>query len=457
MVGQYKELRSSYEQKMARIEELDEIIKSKNTLENPDEIIAEELQNEGTDGEHNIRTARAIKELAENGKTDNKDAKRIWPKIRRRIMRSMVVLGVGVAGMGGQVKPKVDWNWNNVVDRTDYALSGVGAKELGSEVRRFAMKIGIYDSKNDEAVVVDADSSRIKEAEEQALKNEKQKVNNEKYKNDNTYTKILSQVPDGFNKGNKLAIYVNQYFNDDGFTYVPGATKKNSHAGDVYEGVQAVAHFMIMDDVNADLTNKTRFEDLQHAAQVFHNRIGHGVDEGEYVPVFQMKDDGKVLVRYKIAKDLHEGDLAITRLLQYKYSDINWDSDIPGTNYGFQSSIHMLAKNDGGASLSYLFTNAGKDAYSRFSGATVVFLFKDKFGNLIVRERSGSINQIKNEGLAISKEFGVPLDQITMGSYDAGSYTGKPLAKNGKIAFNQYSDYNYIHPNSASSLMIPEK
>ena len=106
---------------------------------------------------------------------------------------------------------------------------------------------------------------------------------------------------------------------------------------------------------------------------------------------------------------------------------------------GFDISVKEVKKTNGqGTNL--LFKD--RKAYSRFSGGSVTFLFKDKEGNTIARDFAGTLNQIENEGLNIKKEFGLKSNELTLGYHDVGSFSAKPKAKNNILSSEQWQGYN---------------
>ena len=315
---------------------------------------------------------------------------------------------------------------------------------------RFLVKKGLYDySKNEETISI----SEIKEAPKEI----KESSSDSAYEQAVTYTEVIGKVKDSHYRARKnvsdsLLLIRNQFLNKNGFTYVSGPVKSNINGNEKIKGVEGVAHFMILDTRGgADLTKKTDRAKLIEESNKFKEEIKKR-NPNAFVPVFEILPENNVNVKYKKAKDLTSKDIAITRLSQWKFGDIDFNGR--NENNGISGASDLTTKN-GSRVGSLLVTSKGKDAYSRFSGGSVVFIFSDSKGNEIIRDFTGSINAIEREGNGIAESFGISKDDITIASYDAGSYTAKPSAKDGVIETDQYKGYNILHPNSAGSLMIP--
>jgi hypothetical protein len=387
------------------------------------------------------------KEFVENTKSKFKNAvSKVVKYIRKGLIALAIAASTGVS-FGGIELMSTGYANNSI----EFAISILPTNVQETAVRGM-VKLGLYDVNKNEQLV---NNSELQDAPSVSVNPE-----DVKYKADNTFTQVVGKVKDSHaraTKGSELIMIRNQFFNENGFNYIPGSIKSRSKSSDVYNNALGVAHFMILDDQGVDLTNKTTDQELSVQSDLFKKqRVGRDISLNDYVPVFKKNSDGSVNVSYKKASDLKQGDITITKLNQYKLSDIDFNSKADGRNFGFKSGTVFGLKTKGGKDVpSLLFTSAGKDAYSRFSGGSAVFIFKDKKGNLIVRDFSGSINMIQKEGSSISEKYGVPANEITIGFYDAGSYTGKPAAKNGVVSYSQYSGYNTLHPNSGGALIIP--
>ncbi len=432
--------KSSHEEEITAVKE---IIPTQTPTPNQVRII-KELEKENFETHPNKKN----KEV----KTDDK-----FETLKKKIRRGLLYLGI-TAGIGSSVAVKIkdgdlSYSLNNAIENTTSILSD----DLQQTAIRGLTKYGLYDPTQYEAIV---DSETIPEAHTSQNKDMLKK----EYQEDNTYFEVIKKVKDSHHKARKghsdsLLMVRNQFFNDLGFTYIAGATKANMEEGQKYKNVEGVAHFMILDDYGCDVSEKMSDEYIKECSARFKkDRIGKDVSMNDYVPVFERLGDGKVRVHYTIAKNLKETDITITRLHQYKFSKIDWNANADVKSFGFsKGGIHGLALDDGTPLPNFLYTQAGKDAYSRFSGASVVFIFTDSGGNTIIRDFTGSINMIKKEGQSILKSFNIKPEDLTMGVYDAGSYTAKPASLNGILDTKQYTGYNDLHSNSGGSLIYPVK
>jgi len=449
--------------------ELGKLSKEKITLDHHFEIaIVEEMTNKKRDNIDNITKEEIVQELETEPITQEQiKHEKIKPKneakekILRKIRKGLLYLGI-TAGVGSAVAPikikdgEFGYNLNNAIENTTSVLSD----DLQQTALRGLAKYGYYNPIKYEEVV---DITKIKEARQKEIT--MQEMLKKEYQSENTFFEVVGKVRDSHYKARKgvrdsLLMVRNQFFNENGFVYVAGTIKDKMQEGQKYKNVEGVAHFMILDDYGCDVSENTPDEYIEKCSARFKKeRIGYDIDLSDYVPVFTKLDDGKVRVQYKIASELVESDITITRLHQYKFSNINWDGKINAEKFGFskESGIYGITSFDGTPLPNFLYTEAGKNAYSRFSGASVVFIFKDSNGNAIVRDFTGSLSMVQKEGVAIMKTYGVNSKELTMGVYDAGSYTAKPSAVNGVLDTKQYTGYNTLHPNSAGSLIYPKQ
>ena len=70
-------------------------------------------------------------------------------------------------------------------------------------------------------------------------------------------------------------------------------------------------------------------------------------------------------------------------------------------------------------------------------------------------EAQAQVLYVKAEGENIMKTFGVEPEDLTLGAFDAGSFSAKPKAKDGALNTAQWEGFNKIHPNAGSALVIP--
>ena len=389
------------------------------------------------------------KDFIENSKSKfSKAVSKVVKYMRKGLIALAIAASTGVSFAG--IELASTGYANNAIE---LAISPLPSNVQETAVRGL-VKLGLYDVNKNEEVV---DNEGLQDAPTVSINPE-----DVKYKAQNTFTQVVGKVKDNHAKavkGSELIMIRNQFFNDNGFDYIPGSIKSRSKSGDKYENVIGVAHFMILDDQGVDLTNKTSDKELEMQSSLFKKqRIGRDIKSTDFVPVFKKNSDGSVNLKYKKASEVSKNDITITKLNQYKLSEIDFDSKADGRNFGFMSGTVFGLKTKSGKDVpSLLFTTAGKDAYSRFSGGSAVFIFNDNKGNLIVRDFSGSINMIKKEGENIAKQYGLSPNDITIGFFDAGSYTGKPAAKKGVVVYDQYSGYNTLHPNSGGALIIPSE
>ena len=230
--------------------------------------------------------------------------------------------------------------------------------------------------------------------------------------------------------------------------------------------MEAVAHNFIMDErPGVDPKKPGNFKDiytlvktkdnsgLNSQSDWYKSKDFKSIAENHYVPVFKIKEDGKLNVTYKTKKDVKEDEAVITKLVQYKYKDIDWNKKIP---YVYKNTSSLATKK-GTPIPQLVFSNTGgKDSYSRISGASPVILFEDNSGNLIARDLAGSVNYVKNEVESIAQEYGIDVNNISLAFYDAGGYMAKPSAKEGKLKKTQWSDYHHSNA-SGSGIAIPKQ
>jgi len=426
-----------------------------------DDEVEEAAEENDTVEETKVKIVEKVKEKLKDPQvevTGTNGFKALVNRIFQAIKKAILVIAIlGSTTTVASVAATGDLN--QMVEITTSVLG----QTLQQTAIRGLSKYGVYNyTKTEEVVNEEAIVAAPTVVE---LKAEATKVEKEQYIKDNTYFKELGRIKDSHYKARKgandsLLMIRNQFFNENGFVYVAGPIKSRMEAGEtigedtkggIQGGVKGVAHFMIFDDNGVDLTFKTSDAELEQASKDFkRNRIGKDIDSTDYVPVFK-RDGYRIIVKYKLASEVEESDITITRLHQYKYGELNWQGK---SDIGF-SGAWGITTVDGKTVPNFVKTKAGPKAYSRFSGASAVFIFKDAKSNTIVRDVTGSIARLQTEANDIMKQFGVLPNNLTIGVYDAGSYTAKPLAKDGVLETNQYSGYNDIDPNSAGALIIP--
>lgn len=316
---------------------------------------------------------------------------------------------------------------------SSYAINNYNVNDIESFFERGMVKYGI----------ITPEESKLE------IKNKKINVlntNDKNYENEITFFEKLNQNTDG------IWSYKNQWLNKNGFVYIAGVNNKNYKSGKKQDilNVEGVAHHLIMSEAN-DLTDFTSNEDLKKASEQI---LLLGKDN-EYVPVIIRLGDNKIKMQYKTYKEarqnISENSFTPIRLRQTTVDDLDFNKTIKAE--GFNRNLKSITQKSTNRSFnSLVFTD--KDSYGKFSGGAVVLLFKDKKNNLIVREYSGSINGIINEINIVKQQFQIEDKDITLGVYDAGSYTGKVGAKNGILSPKQWSGYN-LNDYAGSSLSIP--
>ena len=265
-----------------------------------------------------------------------------------------------------------------------------------------------------------------------------------------------------------LFSYIRQSSNKDSLDYFTGPAKityekqKNKKPFE-RTNVEGIGHHLIM-SVAEDLTDFTKADKLQQASKQVYSAIRND----EYVPIIRKHGDEKIKMTYRKKSDLDkEVDLnsefmygepnvySPIRLRQWKFSDLDFDNLGRGEK-GFTSAKGVYDKKNK-IHINSLVTSGSKDSYGEYSGGSAVFIFKDKKGKEIVREVTGSLNMIRNEGNKIADEFDLDKNDITIGVYDAGSVNYKRASDNN---FKMKPERVYMHRTpgtmAGSSLIIPK-
>ena len=252
--------------------------------------------------------------------------------------------------------------------------------------------------------------------------------------------KVIKAIDKGYSNG-PLYTYRNQWDNSVGFVYKTAPTKQHRRYSDEYTDVKGVAHFLL----DASVDPKNPYSHKNNIAYIKKAKANN-----DWIPTFTKYSDDMVLLKYKKPADILETDIVNTPLRQLKFSDINFKSN--QTPRGFKKTVQEVTTKDGDGTY-LLFKN--KDAISRFSGGSVVFIFEDEYGNAIVRDFAGSINAIQSEGNSITKQYNLEPGELTIGYHDVGSFSAKPKAnKNNVLKASQWSDYN-DNGFTGGALLIP--
>jgi len=259
--------------------------------------------------------------------------------------------------------------------------------------------------------------------------------------------KELYTVPDVNRAKDSLVAFTNTFDNDQGARYMIGHKAKevtDAGAQKTFNNARAVAHFLRDSDIlpNQKITPKE-----------------WGISKG-----FKFKTTSPGNIKYLKNKELtpekskdysKEGwELDFTVSNQHKFSDIAWDKEGTSTGYAAKSKWVPL-KNGKHTYIPY----KNKDGFSRFSGGSVIYLFKDpKSGKSIGVDVSGSVNTIKKAGEDIIKKYGIKPQDLELAYHDMGSYSAKPKAHGDKLDYDQWLDYNqYNRGFSGAPLIIPKE
>lgn len=287
--------------------------------------------------------------------------------------------------------------------------------------------------------------------------------------------KELYTVPDVNRPKDSLVAFTNTFDNDQGARYMIGHKAKevtDAGAQKTFNNAKAVAHFLRDSDIlpGQKITPKewTVAKGYKYKTTSPGKTVSaQGFDDPEkfrtlYKP--NPANDGTYLVKYLKNKELtpekskdysKEGwELDFTVSNQHKFSDIAWDKEGTSTGYAAKSKWVPL-KNGKHTYIPY----KNKDGFSRFSGGSVIYLFKDpKSGKSIGVDVSGSVNTIKKAGEDIIKKYGIKPQDLELAYHDMGSYSAKPKAHGDKLDYNQWLDYNqYNRGFSGAPLIIPKQ
>ena len=241
--------------------------------------------------------------------------------------------------------------------------------------------------------------------------------------------------------------YRNQWDNKKGFEYITTRDNYDRPDDESYDDVIGVGHYLLDAYIYGDKTysHKNNQGFLRKAKE-----------NNDWIPAFKKTNSNKVSLIYKKPSELTDKDIVVAPLRQYKFSSINFNEPISSTSLGYNSNAgikHLTTKE--GDEFKVTFSNP--DLYGRHSGASVVFIFKDKFNNTIVRDFAGSLNQIKAEGQSIIKDYELKDADLTIGYHDVASYGAKPKAdSSGKLKGNTWKNWNN-EPHTGGALIIPRR
>jgi hypothetical protein len=296
--------------------------------------------------------------------------------------------------------------------------------------------------------------------------------------------------------------YRNTFLAEEGQEYVIiGRRDEREAAGNKdIEGVQYIAHHTLDDQMVGN---------ERGGNSGFHNA---SMKMDGYVPYTLKrqvnKETGEVreIITYKKYSEIADTSKGIGEILstdqkigspirQFKFGDIDWDAKPKWTSNkerekkGYsgsrvmKTSVELLLKpgkknpyrtgglsekdpygnymNPRGTHILYLGGNnkgslgeAYKGAIGKYNGGSFVYIFDYK-GKTIVREVGSSVSQLKEEGDAIIKQFGVNPNDLTLGYHDVGSVSAKLGAENGKLGEKQFGVVNKTNPYAGGGLAIP--
>ena len=271
--------------------------------------------------------------------------------------------------------------------------------------------------------------------------------------------KQLYAVPDSKNPKDSLVSFVNLFDNDEGGRYYIGHKAKevtDAGAQSSFDNAEGVAHFLRDSDILPGQKITPKSWDVSKGYTYHTTSPGKTVsaagfdDPNRFRMLYKPNPnkDGSYLAKYvknaeinpereaQLKKEGWEQDFTVNA--QHKFTDIAWDKDGPSTGYAAASKWLPL-KNGKHTYIPY----KSKDGFSRFSGGSGVYLFKDpKTGKKVGADASGSVNTIRKIGEDLIKTFGLKPEDLELAYHDMGSYSAKPKAHNGKLDYKQWLDYN---------------
>ena len=264
------------------------------------------------------------------------------------------------------------------------------------------------------------------------------------------FYKQLGKTKDGF------VSYINLFDNNKGFNYVP--TEPIS-VNKTYPNVNHMAHFLYDYDVVKDKPvndSETQWFHQRDKASTWKADNPGSTVTDPYFTQYSKLPDGKVNIKYikkSELEDLENQKKPLPKLAdslrQYRYTDINWNSEGPAK--GFNSSIKTLYTKDN--KQTYFISPKGtKDAYGKFGGNSVVFLID---GKNVAIDFAGSVNQIKSQADKIIQDYKIDPKDLIIAYHDVGSYSAKPSAdKNHVLSSSQYDMFN-TNRQTGAGLAIP--
>ena len=232
--------------------------------------------------------------------------------------------------------------------------------------------------------------------------------------------------------GTNIGRYVNTFSNWKGQEYIPtknvGEWKKDKTTQ--YPSSQ-IAHYLL----DVDLT--TGYQHRYSKNYIESQKKGESITKGstlkeQWLPVYEKLPNGNVRMKYKTNKELTKDDKIAAPLRQYKFGDLDWNSDIKSS---WNKSSSALTTKTGEETL---IIKSGKDmsGYGQFGGGSFVLISKRKNGEVIVRELAGSAQDLKIQAEDLAKMTGQNVNEIVVGYHDVGSWSAKPSSKNKKMGYS---------------------
>jgi uncharacterized membrane protein (UPF0127 family) len=297
-----------------------------------------------------------------------------------------------------------------------------------------------------------------------------------------TYTE-LGRYPD--RGGRELASFAHTFDNIEGGTYRIGPKVRELYdeRGNLREGSQtnisgaAVAHFLRDSDISENQQFAPPSWEIGSSNYEMRNASTEGKligyteaqmkDPERYRMMYRKNEDGTYSVKYKQLKNIGEADaewaydLPVSR--QHRFSDIDWDRKGKSTGYqalGGRTYYIPLKANAQNISSEGKFDHTSipvgdPTEFSRFSGGSIILLFKDpKTGREIGVDVSGSKDALRDTGRKLIKQYGLREEDVTVAYHDMGSYSAKPAAKDGKLDYNQWYDYNQYNRGMSGAPLI---
>jgi len=342
---------------------------------------------------------------------------------------------------------------------TYIAFSGVSITQGGVPTYRLENVIdAVFSTEYAEYAKYYLDKKGYSLIDENILEVEKAPVIVETPTPDPIFKIIKTSLDEGYSK-DSLISYRSQWSNSEGFRYIPTPVQGQADLDFEYDKVHGVGHFVI--DASASQSKPYQHKNSKITLRQ-QTQDSAGVAQNLWVPVYTNNADGSVQLKYKKTKELTSEDRnnIYGPLRQVSFSDVDFDRGEQAvkakSGYGGAGISVLLFKNGKQTSFPYKphLGKKARDAYGRFSGASVVFIFNDKYGNTIIRDVAGSLNQIREDGESITKQYDLKEGELVMGYHDMGSFSAKPKAAGGTIKQKQWSGFN-DESMVGSALLIP--